>query len=70
MLLKDSRTKNVILSPLSVKLLLTLLAEAAGQNVASATRKVISTVLFIFCTLLMKYLLGIRTSVAIQQESL
>ncbi|CAO1331347.1 unnamed protein product [Diamesa serratosioi] len=45
MLLKESRTKNVIVSPLSVKLLLTLLAEAAGQNVPSTTRKELEQVL-------------------------
>lgn len=31
---------NVLISPLSVKVLLTLLAEAAGQTVESKTRKV------------------------------
>ncbi|CAO1344240.1 unnamed protein product [Diamesa hyperborea] len=45
MLLKESGSKNVIVSPLSVKLLLTLLAEAAGQNVASTTRKELEQVL-------------------------
>ena len=52
MLLKESGSKNVIVSPLSVKLLLTLLAEAAGQNVASTTRKVNIDVLFICLYLL------------------
>jgi hypothetical protein len=37
---KDHRQNNVILSSLSVKTLLTLLAEAAGQDVNSLTRQV------------------------------
>jgi hypothetical protein len=35
-----SQANNVLISPLSVKVLLTLLAEAAGQTVDSKTRKV------------------------------
>lgn len=35
-----SLPNNVLISPLSVKVLLTLLAEAAGQTVDSKTRKV------------------------------
>jgi hypothetical protein len=35
-----SQPNNVLISPLSVKVLLTLLAEAAGQTVDSKTRKV------------------------------
>jgi hypothetical protein len=37
---KDNQKNNVILSSLSVKTLLTLLAEAAGQDVNSLTRQV------------------------------
>ncbi|CRK86295.1 CLUMA_CG000040, isoform A [Clunio marinus] len=42
---QSSKGGNVILSPLSVKLLLTLLAEAAGQTVESLTRKELEQVL-------------------------
>ena len=37
--------QNIILSPLSVKILLTLLAEASGQEVQSQTFKELSKVL-------------------------
>lgn len=37
---KDQKQENVIISSLSVKTLLTLLAEAAGQDVDSLTRRV------------------------------
>lgn len=37
---RENKDKNIVLSPLSVKLLLTLLAEAAGQSVTSKTRTV------------------------------
>ena len=39
-ILRDNKQSNVIISPLSVKTLLTLLAEAAGQDVQSKTRQV------------------------------
>jgi serine protease inhibitor len=42
---KSNKEKNVIVSPLSVKLLLTLLAEAAGQTISSQTRKELEQVL-------------------------
>lgn len=43
--LKDNKNQNVILSPLSVKLLLTLLAEAAGATIGSQTRTELEQVL-------------------------
>lgn len=42
---RQSRKENVIVSPLSVKVLLTILAEAAEQNVESTTRKELRNVL-------------------------
>jgi serine protease inhibitor len=41
----SSQPNNVLISPLSVKILLTLLAEAAGQTVESKTRKELEQVL-------------------------
>lgn len=40
-----SNNKNLIVSPLSVKILLTLLAEASGQEVKSKTFQELSNVL-------------------------
>jgi serine protease inhibitor len=39
-ILKTNPNKNTIVSPLSVKTLMTLIAEAAGQSVDSLTRRV------------------------------
>lgn len=41
---------NVLISPLSAKILLTLLAEAAGQTVDSKTRRVSDTNMFAYCS--------------------
>lgn len=42
---KQNKDDNLIVSPISVKLLLTILAEAAGQDVDSATRNELLQVL-------------------------
>jgi len=42
---RENKDSNIVLSPLSVKLLLTLLAEAAGQSVTSKTRTELEQVL-------------------------
>jgi hypothetical protein len=71
--LLKSQPGNVLVSPLGAKLLLTLLAEAAGQTLESKTRRVNHQYCIVLCTILFLMfvaLLGTGTSFALQYESL